>query len=67
MMDWKEDDWARGTHTLKMAEGWTHQEHRKKVNKQRALTIWRPEKEGHVKVQKESNQVRGTYKREPTE
>ena len=41
--------------------------HRKKPTKQGALTNWRPQKGGHVRTQKETNQPRGTYRLEITE
>ena len=41
--------------------------HRKKATKQGALTCWRPQREGLVRIQKESNQERGTHCLETTE
>ena len=41
--------------------------HRKKPTNQGALTLWRPQREGHVRTQKETNQPRGTHKLETTE
>ena len=40
---------------------------RKKPSKQGALTNWRPQRERHVRTQKETNQPRGTYFLETTE
>jgi len=40
--------------------------HRKKGTKQGALTSWRPQREGLVRTQKESNQARGTHILETT-
>jgi len=45
-IDWKEDKWVRCTHPLK-ATGRDMSEHGKKVNEQRGLTVWGPQKEGH--------------------
>jgi len=35
--------------------------HGKKATEQGALTNWKPQMEGQVRTQKESNQVRGTH------
>ena len=39
----------------------------KKVTKQGALTSWRPQREGQVRIWKESNQMRSTHSLEMTE
>jgi len=41
--------------------------YRKKLSKQGALTNWRPQREGHVRILKETKQARGTYFLETTE
>jgi len=41
--------------------------HRKKPTNQWALTNWRPQREGQVRTQKETNQPRGTHFLETTE
>ena len=41
--------------------------HRKNVTEQGALTSWRPQREGQVRTQKESDQARGTHILETTE
>ena len=42
-------------------------EHRKKVTAQVVPTSWRQQKQGPVRIQKESNQVRDTHRLETTE
>ena len=37
------------------------------MTKQGALTLWRPQREGQVRTQKESDQTRGTHSLETTE
>jgi len=41
--------------------------HRKKPTMQRALTSWRPQREGYVRTQKETSQARGTHFLKTTE
>jgi len=41
--------------------------HRKKVTGPGGLTSWRPQREGHIRTEKESNQVRGAHILETTE
>jgi len=41
--------------------------HRKKLTEQGALTNWRPQREGQIRTQKETDQARGTHRLEITE
>lgn len=62
-MHQKERYQARGTHEL--ATGWGSMGdlsgHRKRVAESGVLTLWRPQKERHVRTQKGRDQVRGTH------